>query len=70
MPRFPRSRLGSGVFHVCNRAHDRRFVFGIEEDKQVFLSLRPVIGDESSLAQAVNTVGPFISRRVGRPRKS
>ena len=39
MPRIPRRRLGTGVFHVWNRAHDRRYVFDTEEDKQVFLSL-------------------------------
>lgn len=27
MPTIPRSRLGAGVFHLLNRAHDRALVF-------------------------------------------
>ena len=39
MPRIPRRRLGAGVFHVWNRAHDKRFVFETDSDKRFFLSL-------------------------------
>lgn len=39
MPRIPRSRLGKGVFHVLNRAHDRRLVFKNDADKQILLKL-------------------------------
>lgn len=37
MSRIPRSRLGSGVFHVINRAIDRRFIFADDEDKKRFV---------------------------------
>ena len=39
MPRIPRSRLGSGIYHVINRALDRRFIFQDETDKGVFVQL-------------------------------
>lgn len=39
MARVPRRRLGDGVFHVINRAHDRRFIFQEDTDKAAFLAL-------------------------------
>ena len=37
MPRIPRRRLGRGVFHVFNRAIDRRWIFKTDEDKRWFV---------------------------------
>ncbi len=37
MARIPRRRLGPGVFHVINRAIDRRWIFSDDDDKQTFL---------------------------------
>jgi len=39
MARIPRRRLGRGVYHVLNRAYDRRFVFEDDTDKAKLLSL-------------------------------
>lgn len=39
MARIPRRRLGKGVYHVLNRAYDRRFVFENDCDKETFLAL-------------------------------
>ncbi len=39
MPRIPRQRLGAGVFHVINRAIDRRWIFNTDADKQFFVEL-------------------------------
>ena len=37
MPRIPRQRLGPGVFHVINRAIDRRWIFDTDADKRFFV---------------------------------
>ena len=54
---------------VC--AVDRAsIIYSRAEGEDICRSERPVIGDKSLLAQAVHTVGRFISRRVGPFRKS
>jgi len=39
MARIPRSRLGQGIFHVINRAHNLLPVLADDDDKQALLSL-------------------------------
>ena len=39
MSRIPRQRLGHGVYHVYNRANDRKWIFDSDQDKRKFLEL-------------------------------
>ena len=51
MSRIPRQRLGHGVYHVYNRANDRKWIFESDQDKRKFLELLTRV----SKSFAVNT---------------